>query len=85
VTISKNSCDFTSGNYLFSYIGTGDPAPTINFTVNNPTGYRMVGANVNFQSGDVVYMNVRNANNGAPSCMTASCDMYMYFTPPNSY
>ena len=85
MTISKNSCDFQSGTYLYDAIGSGDTAPGGNFTVNNPTGYFAVGANFNVQAGDVFYVNIRNANNGVPSCPSASCDILFDFATPNRY
>ncbi|MEO8137153.1 MAG: hypothetical protein ABI831_24635 [Betaproteobacteria bacterium] len=85
VTISRNSCDFTSGTYLYSTVGDGNTAPTITFTVNNPGGYQLAGAVVNFQSGDVIYVNVRNAINGSPSCNAPACDINFDFATPNRY
>ena len=85
MTVSKNACDFQSGTYLYDAIGFGDTAPGANFTVNNPTGYFAVGANFNVQSGDVFYVNIRNANNGTPSCPVASCDILFDFATPNRY
>lgn len=82
-TVSKTSCDFTSGNYLVSHIGTGETATTFSFTVNNPNSNI---ANTNFQSGDVIYVNVRNAINGAPSCNSyESCDIIFDLATPNRY
>jgi hypothetical protein len=85
VTVSKNSCDFQSGDYLWNGIGTGDTAPGANFTANNPTGYFNVGASFNVNSGDVFYVNVRNSNGGVPSCPAATCDILFDFATPNRY
>ena len=82
-TVSRNSCDFTSGNYILSRIGTGDTAPSFTFTVNNPNGN--TGANTNFQSGDVVYVNVRNGVNGSPTCNAFTCDINFDFATPNRF
>ena len=84
VTVSKNSCDFTSGNYLYNGIGGGTTA-YIPFTVNNPGGYQATGAKFNAQSGDTIYIHVRNANSGVPSCSAVSCDVFMDFAAPNRY
>jgi len=84
-TVSKNACDFISGNYLMNGIGGGDTAPGTNFTANNPNGYFDAGASFNVNSGDVIYVNVRNANNGAPSCPAGSCDILFDFATPNRY
>ncbi len=62
VTVSKNPCDFQSGNYITNNIGAQDNAPGFNYTVNNPTGWYAAGASFNIQSGDTVYVNVRNAS-----------------------
>lgn len=82
-TVSRNSCDFTSGNYFLSRIGTGDTAPSFTFTVNNPNG--TTGANTNFQSGDVVYVNIRNGINGSPTCSAFTCDINFDFATPNRF
>ena len=84
-TVSKNSCDFQSGTYLYNANGFGDTSPGANFTVNNPNGFFSAGANFNAQSGDVIYVNVRNANNGSPSCPNSSCDVLFDFATPNRY
>lgn len=85
VAISRSPCDFSSASVLYSAVGTGDTVASINFTVNNPGGYLAAGAGVNFQSGDVIYVSVRNANNGAPSCDAGSCDILFDFATPNRY
>jgi hypothetical protein len=53
--------------------------------VNNPTGYFATGANFNVQAGDVFYVNIRNANDGAPSCPASTCDILFDFSTPNRY
>ncbi|MEO8132718.1 MAG: hypothetical protein ABI831_01885 [Betaproteobacteria bacterium] len=86
LTVSRSPCDFTGGpNTIYNAIGFGDTAPGANFTVNNPNGFRSAGGNFNLQSGDVVYVNVRNANNGQPSCPNSSCDILFDFATPNRY
>lgn len=94
-TVSKNLCDFHAppGGYLSDNLGAGETSPGFNFTVNNPTGYQAAGAQVNFQSGDVIYVNVRNFNynNGSPtpSCPGTpempTCDILFDFATPNRY
>ena len=68
-TVSKSACDFHAGpgGYLLDNLGSGMP-PEFDFTVNNPNGYSALGAKVNFQSGDKIYVSVRNYNynNGSP-------------------
>jgi hypothetical protein len=83
-TVSKNPCDFQSGTYLYKAIGYGDTGPSVSFTVNNP-GYASIGASFNANSGDVIYFNVRNANNGTPSCPNSACDILFDFATPNRY
>ena len=86
MTVSRSSCDFTGGaDTIYNAIGFGDTAPGANYTVNNPNGYLSAGGNFNLQSGDVVYVNVRNSNNGAPSCPNSSCDILFDFATPNRY
>jgi hypothetical protein len=83
-TVSKNACDFRSETYLYDAIGYGDTAPATNYTVNNPNFFA-VGGDFNVQSGDTFYVNVRNANNGVPSCPSASCNVLFDFATPNRY
>jgi len=85
ITVSKNPCDFQSGNYLYNGMGTGDTGPSVGYTINNPTGYLQVGASFNANSGDVIYFNIRNVFNGAPSCSASSCDILFDFATPNRY
>ena len=85
VTVSRNSCDFQSGNYLFNGIGTGDTAPYVAFTVNNPDGYKAAGAQFNVNSGETIYFNVRNQINGVSSCSYPSCDISFDLASPNRY
>jgi hypothetical protein len=89
ITISTSACDFhaASGGYLYDNLGLEDTEPGIYFTVNNPTGNL---ASVNFQSGDVVYINIRNYNynNGSPTLNCApgtNCDVLLDFATPNRY
>lgn len=87
ITVSRNPCDFQSGSYLYNGIGHGNSNPSANFTVNNPTNYSSpsIGANFNLQSGDTVYLNVRNANNGVPVCSSPACNVLFDFATPNRY
>lgn len=64
VTGSRSACDFHAGpgGYLLDNLGAGDTGPGFSFTVNNPTGYLAAGAQINFQSGDVIYVSIRNFN-----------------------
>jgi hypothetical protein len=84
-TVSKNSCDFQSGQYLYDGTGPAGTAPGITFTVNNPTGYFSAGGDFNVNSGDVFYVNVRNSNNGQPTCGYSACDILFDFASPNRY
>lgn len=84
LTVSKHSCDFESGDYLYNANGTGNTAPSAFFTTNN-LDYRLQGAQFNAQSGDTFYVNVRNANNGNPSCGYSSCNVYLDFATPQGY
>ena len=85
ITVSRNACDFQSGNYLSSGLGTGDTAPAVNYTVNNPDGSLAVGGQFNLMSGDTVYFNVRNYNAGAYTCPDATCEVLFDFATPNRY
>ena len=85
VTVSKNSCDFQSGQYLLNGIGRADNCINLAHTVNNPTGHTALGAQFNLQSGDVVFLNVRNRDDGGPSCMWPACDILFDFGTPNRY
>jgi hypothetical protein len=85
VTVSKNPCDFESGQFLHNGIGTGDTAPSIYFTANNPDGYRQTGATLNVNSGETIYINVRNQVNGNNTCPYNGCDILLDFSTPNRY
>ena len=84
---SFTPCDFQSGSYLWNDIGQKDGSG-FQFTVNNPSGYAAAGANTNFQSGQTIYINVRNyiSDNGSnvrPSCPAGQdCDLLFGFQPP---
>jgi hypothetical protein len=70
-TISRNACDFKSGNYLYN--GIDSPATFLNGTyfVNNPA-QKNTGALFNIQPGEVLYINVRHYG----SCnLSAGCDI----------
>ena len=83
VTVSKNPCDFVSGQFLYNGIGNADTAPSIYFTVNNPNGYQQTGASLNVNPGETVYINVRNQVNGNNTCPSPlSCDLLLDFTVP---
>ena len=90
-TVSTIPCDFHAppGGYLRDNLGAGNTSPDINFTVNNPNGWQAAGAQINFQSGDVIYVSIRNFNyNGGspiPTCPmnVSSCDAIMDFATPN--
>ena len=87
ITVSLAPCDFQSGNYLWNDIGQ-QAGSGFSFTVNNPGGYAAAGANTNFQSGQTIYVNVRNyissgGVNPHPSCPAgADCDLLFGFQPP---
>lgn len=92
ITLSTSACDFhtAKGGYLFDNFGVEDAAPSIAFTVNNPGGYQGLGAGANFQSGDVIYINIRNYNynNGSLTLTCApgnNCDVLLDFATPNRY
>ena len=82
VTVSRNPCDFVSGQFLYNGIGSGDTAPSVYFTVNNPNGYQLTGASLNIMPGETVYINVRNQVNGNNTCPYASCNLLLDFTVP---
>lgn len=91
VTISNQPCDFHAppGNYIWDDIGQQNGGGFV-FTVNNPTGYQAVGADVNFQSGQTVYINVRNwyynFGNPVPTCPAGmTCDLLFDFATPNRF
>ena len=84
-TVSKNACDFQSNSYIYNGIGQSDTAPTLSFTANNLLGYLATGASMNFNSGDTVYVNIRNYNGSTPTCPYSSCDILLDFMTPNRY
>lgn len=84
VTVSKNSCDFSVPNAML--YSAGGTSPGFQFAVDNPTGFAALNASVNFNSGDVVYVNVRNTYRGATTCpIGKNCDVLFNFKTPNSY
>ena len=95
LTVSKNPCDFhaPTGGYMYDTLALPDPGPSFYFTVNHPNDYQLLGAVVNFQPGDVIYVSVRNYynNNGTetPTCPPPNappgtwCDMYFDYRVPN--
>lgn len=87
LSVSKNPCDFNRVTSIdTNEVGVGDTAPGLNYTVNNPNGYRTLGATFNLQSGDTVYVNVRNRSaQGGLSCPTATCNVLFDFATPNRY
>lgn len=84
LTVSKIPCDFKSGEYIFNGLGPAATSPSLNYTINNPN-FRIVGADFNLQSGDEIYVNVRNSNNGVLACEYSACDMLFDFATPNRY
>jgi hypothetical protein len=82
VTVSSGACDFKSGNYGFASIGTPETAIVARFTVNNPTGYAQAGADFNINSGETVYINLRNTTNGVLSCSVPPCEATVEWTAP---
>jgi len=85
-TVSRNSCDFQSpGQYVLDGTGYAITSPGVSYTANNATGYFAVGGDFNLMSGDIVYVNVRNSNNGVPACGYSACDMLFDFATPNRY
>jgi hypothetical protein len=85
ITVSKNSCDFSSGTYIYNGMGFAPVSPSVAFTVNNPTGYFSVGASFNLNAGEVYYVNVRNSSFGVPACGYSACDLLLDFATPNRY
>jgi hypothetical protein len=84
ISVSKNSCDFSTANSMLT--AAGGTAPAFSFAVNNPTGYRTIGGSLNIQAGDVVYVNVRNQYHGASTCpIGKNCDVLFNYKTPNSY
>jgi hypothetical protein len=74
-TISRNACDFKSGNYVFN--GIEAPASYLSGTyfVNNPA-YKNFGALFNIQPGEVLYINIRHYE----SCnLSSGCNMDLDF------
>jgi len=82
VMVSTGACDFRSGQYLFASIGAADLATLARFAVNNPTAYWQGGADFNLNSGDTVYVNIRNSTSGIPTCPAPSCNATVEWTPP---
>ena len=90
MTVSKSPCDFhlPSGGYMYDTLEVADPGPGFRFTVNHPNDYQLLGAQVNFQPGDVIYVSVRNSfknSNGmeVPTCTGGGfCDMYFDYSIP---
>ena len=84
-TISKNACDFQTGNYLFNGLESSDTAPYVSFAIDNPDGYKAAGATINIKSGETIYLNVRNRYHTSNTCPYASCDISLDFATPNRY
>ena len=84
-TISKNACDFQTGNYLFNGLESSDTAPYVSFAIDNPEGYKAAGATINIKSGETIYLNVRNRFHTSNTCPYASCDVSLDFATPNRY
>lgn len=78
VEVSKISCDFDNGILSRS----GGTAPGFNWALNRPVDYRTLGASVNFASGDVWFVNVKNSYQNKPTCTQATCNLrFDYATP----
>lgn len=84
ITVSKNACDMQSGNYIYNGLGFAAVSPSVSFTINNPTGWQNVGADFNLLGGDVIYLNIRNSQQGVPACNSV-CDVLVDFATPNRY
>lgn len=84
MTVSRIACDFQSGNYLYNGTGNAATSPSVNFTANNPN-FASVGGDFNMNSGDTIYINVRNSQNGVPACGDSACNMLLDFATPNRY
>jgi hypothetical protein len=84
MTVSRIACDFQSGNYLYNGTGNAATSPSVNFTANN-ANYASVGGDFNMNSGDTIYINVRNSQNGVPACGDSACNMLLDFATPNRY
>jgi hypothetical protein len=84
VTVSTIACDFQSGNYRYNGTGFAATSPSINFTANNPNPLS-VGGEFNMNSGETIYINVRNSQNGVPACNDFACNMLFDFATPNRY
>ena len=73
---------------MYDTLEVADPGPGFRFTVNHPNDYQLLGAQVNFQPGDVIYVSVRNSfknSNGmeVPTCTGGGfCDMYFDYSIP---
>lgn len=75
ITISIN------GQVVADSTGSGNSAPTFNFTVGNPDGFKALAATFNLNPGDLVTISVRNGAN-----MTAqNGDFLLDFATPNRY
>ena len=78
-TVSKVACDFQSGNYIYDGTGFAPTSPSATFTANNPNPS---SGKFNINSGDTIYINVRNSQFGSAACGTI-CDMLFDFATPN--
>jgi len=78
-TVSRVACDFQSGNYIYNATGFAPTSPSVTFTANNPNP---TSGSFNINSGDTIYINVRNSQFGSPACGTV-CDMVFDFATPN--
>ncbi len=84
ISVSRTPCDFSLSSSLM--YGAGGTSPAFSFAVNNPTGYTSLGAAVNFQPGDVIFINVRNSYKGTLTCpIGKACDVLFNYKTPNSY
>lgn len=54
----------SAGQELYRYNGSGNTSPDINWAVDNPTGFRRLGAAFNVQGGDTLRVSISNPNWG---------------------
>ncbi|MEO8133359.1 MAG: hypothetical protein ABI831_05240 [Betaproteobacteria bacterium] len=79
--LARNITIEVNGQIVADSTNAGNTAPTFNFTVGNPDGYRALAANFNLNPGDVVTISVRNGTN-----LTAqNGDFLLDFATPGRY
>lgn len=72
---------YVNGLLKFDTGHNGDTAPSVNFCINNPLGWRNVGANFNIQPGELLEVVVQ-AYNAAPD---ENADTLFDFASPTRY